>query len=148
MNKRFETFTLQIAKISRCIRRIKTDEMKEFHLKTSHVSCIYYLYAKGPMTAKELSEICDEDKAAVSRSLIYLEKNDYVFCECKARKRYKEPIMLTEKGKQVGELIEGKINNILRQSALGLSEEELGIFYRGLFVIGDNLQKICDIYEE
>ena len=148
MKERFETFTLQIAKISRCIRKLKTEEMKGFHLKTPHVFCIYYLYSKGPMTAKELSEICDEDKAAVSRSLIYLEKNDYVFCESKARKRYKEPIMLTEKGKQVGELIEEKINNILRQSALGLSEEELEIFYRGLFVIGDNLQKICDICEE
>ncbi len=148
MEERFETFTVQIAKISRCIRKIKTEEMREFSLKTPHVSCLYYLYCKGPLTAKELCDICDEDKAAVSRTLIYLEKKDYVFCESKARKRYKEPIMLTEKGKKVAQMIEEKINRILRETSIGLNESELEIFYRGLALIGNNLQKISDTYEE
>jgi DNA-binding MarR family transcriptional regulator len=148
MKDRFETFTLQIAKISRCIRKLKTEEMKEFQLKTPHVACIYYLYSKGPMTAKDLSDICDEDKAAVSRALIYLEKKDYVFYESKARKRYKEPIMLTEKGKKIGRIIEEKIGKILQQSSNGLTLEELATFYHGLSVIGQNLQMLCDNYEE
>ena len=33
MQQRFETFTVLIAKISRSIRRIKAEEMSEFHLK-------------------------------------------------------------------------------------------------------------------
>lgn len=148
MRERFETFTVQIARISRCIRKIKTEEMREFSLKTPHVSCLYYLYCRGPLTAKELCDICDEDKAAVSRTLIYLENNDYVFCESKAQKRYKEPIMLTEKGKQVAQMIEEKINRILKETSVGLSESELEIFYRGLALIGNNLQKISDTYEE
>ena len=148
MRERFETFTVQIARISRCIRKIKTEEMREFSLKTPHVSCLYYLYCRGPLTAKELCDICDEDKAAVSRTLIYLENNDYVFCESKAQKRYKEPIMLTEKGKQVAQMIEEKINRILKETSVGLSESELEIFYRGLTLIGNNLQKISDTYEE
>ena len=148
MKERFETFTVQVAKISRCIRKIKTEEMREFSLKTPHVSCLYYLYCKGPLTAKELCDICDEDKAAVSRTLIYLEKNNYVFYESKAQKRYKEPIMLTPKGKEVGKIIEEKISKILQETSVGLSESELEIFYRNLALIGNNLQNICDTYEE
>jgi DNA-binding MarR family transcriptional regulator len=122
--------------------------MKEFQLKTPHVACIYYLYSKGTMTAKDLSDICDEDKAAISRALIYLEKKNYIFYESVARKRYKEPIMLTEKGKEVGKVIKEKIEEILQQSSNGLTSEELAIVYHGLSVIGKDLQTLCDIYEE
>ncbi|MBQ7880983.1 MAG: hypothetical protein IJ358_04000 [Clostridia bacterium] len=53
MEQRFETFTVQIAKISRCIRKIKSEEMAEFNLKSPHVSCLYYLYRQNnKMTAK------------------------------------------------------------------------------------------------
>ena len=69
MQQRFETFTVLIAKISRSIRRIKAEEMSEFHLKGPHVSCLYYLTQLGPLTAGQLCDRCEEDKAAVSRSL-------------------------------------------------------------------------------
>ena len=92
MQQRFETFTVLIAKISRSIRRIKAEEMSEFHLKGPHVSCLYYLTQLGPLTAGQLCDRCEEDKAAVSRSLEYLEQNGYV---TRPDKRYRSP--LTEK---------------------------------------------------
>lgn len=69
MEERFETFTVLIARISRSIKRIKADEMADFELKGPHVSCLYYLSQRDGMTAAELCERCDEDKAAISRSL-------------------------------------------------------------------------------
>ena len=95
MQQRFETFTVLIAKISRSIRRIKAEEMSEFHLKGPHVSCLYYLTQLGPLTAGQLCDRCEEDKAAVSRSLEYLEQNGYV---TRPDKRYRSPLTLTEKG--------------------------------------------------
>ena len=68
MEERFETFTVLIARISRSIKRIKADEMADFELKGPHVSCLYYLSQQDGMTAAELCERCDEDKAAISRS--------------------------------------------------------------------------------
>ena len=94
MQQRFETFTVLIAKISRSIRRIKAEEMSEFHLKGPHVSCLYYLTQLGPLTAGQLCDRCEEDKAAVSRSLEYLEQNGYV---TRPDKRYRSPLTLTEK---------------------------------------------------
>ena len=99
MEERFETFTVLIMRISRSIKRIKADEMADFELKGPHVSCLYYLSQRDGMTAAELCERCDEDKAAISRSLDDLEKNGYITCASGAGKRYKSPLRLTERGR-------------------------------------------------
>jgi len=148
MENRFETFTKQIAKINRNIRKIKTEEMQEFDLKSPHVSCLYYLYNQKSMTSKQLSEACDEDKASISRSIEFLEKNGYLTCKSKNEKRYKSPLVLTEKGMVVGKEISNKIHNILSLSNQGLSEVDTEIFYKSLIQISDNLQKFCDKYGE
>ena len=124
MEERFETFTVLIARISRSIKRIKADEMADFELKGPHVSCLYYLSQQDGMTAAELCERCDEDKAAISRSLDDLEKNGYITCASGAGKRYKSPLRLTERGKAVGRAIGEKIMRIVEAASEGLSEAE------------------------
>ena len=86
MEGRFETFTVLIAKISRSIRRIKAEGMAEFGLKGPHVSCLYYLSVFGEQTASELCDRCDEDKAAISRSIEYLEREGYIISKSDAHK--------------------------------------------------------------
>ena len=114
MEERFAAFTVLIAKINRNIRRIKTEEMAEFHLKGPHVACLYHLTTAGPLTAGELCDRCDEDKAAISRSLDFLEKEGYLVCDSSARKRYRSPLRLTEKGEATGRRIMEKIDRIVR----------------------------------
>ena len=149
MEQRFETFTVQIAKISRYIRKIKTEEMAEFNLKSPHVSCLYYLYqSENGMTAKELCDVCEEDKAAISRAISYLEDNGYIECSSKTEKRYKSPLNLTEKGKIIGEKISIKVDRILDLASPGMNDGERKKFYQNLTTISNNLQKICDKYGE
>ena len=148
MQERFETFTVMIARLNRCIRKIKTEEMAEFDLKSPHVSCLYYLYKSDSLTSKELCDICEEDKANISRSIEYLEKNGYLVCKSKTEKRYKSPLVLTEKGRETGAYIVRKIDAILDSVSEGIPEEHRMIMYRSLSVICDNLQKICDAYDE
>lgn len=141
MEQRFETFTLLIAKISRSIRRIKTDEMMRFSLKGPHVSCLYYLSLDGPMTAAELCERCEEDKAAVSRSLEYLRANGYIASDGAAG-RYKCRLSLTEKGWTVCTAMGASIERILDAASMGLNEEERCAMYHALGVISANLEQI------
>ena len=148
MEERFQAFTVLISKISRCIRKIKTEEMAEFNLKSPHVSCLYYLYKEGSMTAKELCDICDEDKAAISRSLVCLEREGYIVCLSDAQKRYKSPLVLTEKGDIAGKRIADKIDGIIQKAGEGLSNEDRDIFYRSLGLISNNLHEICKNYSE
>ena len=120
--------------------------MAEFNLKSPHVSCLYYLYKEGPLTAKELCDICDEDKAAISRSIVYLERDGYITCLTDAHKRYKSPQKLTAKGEEAGKRVADKIDGIINKAGEGLSEEDRTIFYRSLGMINDNLQEICKNY--
>ena len=141
MFDRFEKFTLLINNIIRSIHKIKSEEMQKFNLKSTHVSCLYYLYReKNKLTAKELCNICNEDKAAISRAIEYLEKNNYVNCESKNEKRYKSPLMLTEKGQALGKLISDKIDQILKLASNGLNEEKRKLFYDCLTLISTNLE--------
>lgn len=142
MKDRFETFTVLIAKINRNIRKIKNQEMADHDLRSPHISCLYYLYSSEGLTATELCERCEEDKATISRSLEYLEKGGYLTCESKSVKRYKAPLFLTEKGKAVGKDIADKIDAVLEEIGTGLSEEERLAFYRSLTIISDSLEAI------
>ena len=146
MEERFKTFTVLIAKIGRGIRKIKTEEMAEFNLKSPHVSCLYYLYKSDSLTAKQLCDVCDEDKAAVSRSIDFLESNDYITCNSTVKKRYKSPLMLTQKGKTVAQKVAQKVDAILDEASLGLSENDRQIMYKSLNLISINLEKICKDY--
>ena len=144
MEERFETFTVLINDISRSIHKLKMAEMAEFDLKSSHVSCLYYLYRQKTLTARELCDVCSEDKANISRSVKYLEENGYLICESKRAKRYQSPLMLTERGREVGARIAGKIDRILSYASEGVAEEEREIMYRSLATVRENLKKICE----
>lgn len=142
---RFSRFTILINKIVRNIHRIKVEEMSRFGLKGTHVSCLYYLYREEkPLTASELTAICDEDKAAVSRAIDYLSKEGYVVCEGAALKKYKSPVVLTQKGMEVSKSIAARVDSILDAASEGLSDEDRAVFYKGLDLVSDNLQKMRD----
>lgn len=142
MINRFETFTVLIAKISRNIRKIKNQEMAAYNLRSSHISCLYYLYSSKGLTATDLCERCEEDKATISRSLGYLESNGYITCESKSAKRYKSLLTLTEKGKEVGKKIADRIDSVFKEISIGLTEEERVSLYRSLSIISGKLEAI------
>lgn len=148
MKERFETFTVLIAKISRNIKKIKNQEMAEYDLRSPHISCLYYLYISDGLTATDLCEKCEEDKATISRSLDYLESHGYLTCDSKFAKRYKSPLILTDKGYEVGKSISDKISLVLDEISVDLTEEERIAFYRSLSIISDGLENIANRFDE
>ena len=144
MEHRFETFTVLINRISRNIRKIKNQEMAEYDLRSAHVSCLYYIYTAKSITASELCEKCEEDKATISRALEYLESREIITCQSKSAKRYKSPLILTEKGLVVGRKIADKIDGVLEEISGGLSEEERLAFYRSLSIISSSLDAVAN----
>ena len=95
----------------------------------------------GPLTAAELCDRCEEDKAAISRSLDYLEKNGYIICEGAEKKRYKAPLRLTEKGRAAASGIAARIDRIVDAASEGLTEQERAVMYRALTRISGNLER-------
>lgn len=141
MIQRYETFTVLIAKINRSIRRLKLQEMAEYQMGSVQTSCLYYLSRDPGLTAAELCEHCQEDKATISRALGWLEDNGYILPRESGGKRYKAPIVLSEKGETVGREIADKIDTVLNAVASSLSESEREEFYRCLSIISDDLER-------
>ena len=143
--ERFETFTVLMAKINRNIRRIKLHEMSAHNLGSVHTSCLYYLSREDGLTAAELCELCQEDKATISRALSRLEADGYVLSRESEGKRYKAPIVLSEKGKAIGGEIAAKIGAVLDSIGKELSTEERVEFYRCLNIISSCLEKAAGV---
>lgn len=144
MEDRFETFTVLINRISRNIRKIKNQEMAEYGLRSAHVSCLYFIYKTNCITATELCEKCEEDKATISRALDFLERNGFISCASQTAKRYKSPSVLTEKGALVAQKIVDKVDGVLDEISVDLSEEERVAFYRSLFVISHSIEAVAN----
>ncbi|MBO5068153.1 MAG: hypothetical protein J6C62_07115 [Clostridia bacterium] len=141
MQEGFKTFSIYISTINRNIRRLKTEIMAKYDLKCPHVSSFYYLYTDGPLTAKELCDLCQEDKGALSRSIDYLEKEGFIENVQKGRK-YKVPLSLTEKGKVIGKYLVGKIDEYFNKASVGLSEADRVALFKGLAIVSENLESI------
>ena len=143
MQERFETFTVLINRISRNIKKIKNQEMAEYNLRSAQVSCLYYIYILKDATATDLCERCEEDKATISRALDYLCNNGYITREVESAKRYKSPLLLTDKGYKIGRKIADKIDGVLDTISGGLTEEERIAFYRSLSIVSESLDAVA-----
>ena len=85
--------------------------------------------------------------ARAGKDVLLIEKNGYLEAMEKEHKKYKRPLELTEKGLQTGKHISERIDSILETSSDGVSEEERNVLYLSLSQISENLQKICDRYD-
>ena len=143
MIQRFETFVTAIAQINRSIQRIKNREMAAMGLKGTHVMCVFQLrqHPEG-LTTTQLAQLCDEDKAAVSRALAELEAQGLTTAApTPGPRRYRTPILLTEKGCQVADQVDSRIMEAVRLAAQGYSAQERDNFYRVLLQVAENLQR-------
>jgi len=142
MLQRFEAFVTGITICYRYIQRIKSAEMTELGLKSTHVMCLFYLHhSKESLTAAQLCQLCAEDKAAISRTLMTLHEKGYIQT---GEKRYRSPIALTPAGCKVASQVDNLIAQWVSLGGDGLSEEERSIFYKSLAHISENLHQKFD----
>ena len=88
--------------------------------------------------------MCNEDKASISRSIEFLEKNNLIICNSNKKKRYNSSFNLTERGLQIATSIATKIDSFLEIASNGLTENERIIMYKCLNLIDKNLENFCN----
>ena len=143
MLDRFEKFSLAIAEINRCWHKIAGEELAKYNLKASHVTYLLVLdrYPEG-LTAPTLAELCDRDKADVSRMLSILEDKGLVTKDGIGSNRYRGFLRLTPEGQTVAEELSRRAELAVEQAGEGLTERERIIFYSALDTITKNLRRI------
>ncbi len=142
MVKRFESFVSGITACYRYIQKIKSTEMTEFGLKGTHVMCVFHLNRNADgLTASQLSSLCGEDKAAVSRALSELSEKGYINADSdETKKKYRSVITLTEKGEELAKKLDSLIDQWVDLGGDGLTDEERDTFYSALEKIANNLK--------
>ena len=131
-------FSQAVSCLYRDMQKIERMEMERYGLKAIHGECLLALMDSS-MTAARLGEICDKDKAAVSRAVADLENQGLLT----RQGRYRIPLTLTEAGREAAMTVARKSMLEVQQAGEGLSEEKQKIFYEVAAQLAGNLHTIC-----
>ena len=149
MQQRYETFTLRIMNISRCVQKIKNAEMAALGLKGKQVQCLFALFnLKDGASLTALCELCDEDKGMMSRTLKELMAQGLVYVDEQKNRKYRNPFRLTGKGNEIADIVSVKISEMLNLGSMGITEADRERLYGTLTQISDNLTNICNSYKK
>lgn len=142
---RFEQFTSAVAGISRCVQKIERTEMAKFGLKGPQTQCMVALshYPEG-ITFGTLREVCNKDKAAISRTIADLEQQGMVERICPRGNHYRALLRLTPQGQKIATQVQERAILAVDEASLGLDEAQREALCQMLDTVARNLQAICD----
>ena len=144
MLSRFEQFATSITCIYRYIQKIERMEMEQYGLKGPHAQCLLAMsrYPEG-ITAARLCEICDKDKAAVSRMVAELEEKELLLRDTVGGVRYRARLKLTAKGLAAAEHVSRRAQLAVEEASSGMTDQQRIAMYGALDLIAGNLHTIC-----
>ncbi len=143
MQSRYEQFAGSVLCLYRCIQKIQRTEMAKYGLKGSHAQCLLAMsrYPEG-ITATSLCQLCDKDKAAISRTLSELSRQGLITRKCREGQVYRTPYVLTEQGRAAADRVDQAARLAVEQAGVGLTEERRTVFYATLDLLATNLTRI------
>lgn len=144
MVSRYESFSTCISCMYHDIQRIERVEMARYGLKGPHAQCLLAMgrYPEG-ITAVRLCEVCEKDKAAISRIVAELEQMGMVRRTEHNGTRYRASLTLTEQGQTAAKAVEEKARLAVERAGAGLDDKSREVFYSVLALIAGNLHVIC-----
>lgn len=145
MISRFEHFSTSISCISRYIQRIERTEMEKYGLKGPYAQCLLVMsrYPEG-ITATRLCQVCDRDKAAVSRMVTELEEKGMIRRADPNGQRYRAVLQLTQEGETAACHVDELARRAVEEASAGMTDEQRSIMYAALDLIAENLESICN----
>ena len=145
MLSRFQQFSYVISEINRQIQKIERDEMIKYGCKGAFAQYLVALlnHPEG-LTAARLCQICDKDKAAVSRMVSEMQEKGMVTRSSESTRSYNAPILLTEDGRKAAEHVCMKARAAVKAVGGEMSEEERRVLYSLLDSIAGKLQRLSE----
>ncbi len=144
MLDRFERFSFAISEISRCWRKLASEELAKYGLKSPHATYLttMYKYPQG-ITVPQLCEVCGKDKSDASRMLAILEEKGLVEKRLVDGSLYRGLLVLTDEGKAAAEHVCERASRAVEMAGKDLTDETREIFYKALESITSNLHELC-----
>lgn len=143
MLDRFEHFSYSISNIYRHIMKIEREEMEKYGLRGSYVQYLIAMkrFPDG-VTSTQLCEICDKDKAAISRVVAEMESKGIIKRENDKNNLYRAKLVLTDEGNKAANYVCERAEKAVFAAGKGLDEEDRKIFYGALAIFEANLRRI------
>jgi DNA-binding MarR family transcriptional regulator len=143
MLDRYEQFSFIISVINRKIQKIERDEMIKYGHKGSFAQYLTAMrrHPEG-ITAAQLSELCDKDKAAVSRVISEMIEKGLVVRNTSNDTLYRAKLVLTHEGERIAEFVAKRAMAAVLAVGNELSDSERKMFYSTLDFISNKLETI------
>lgn len=143
MDNRFEHFTLDIFNISRYWNKLATEEMKKYGLRGTHALYLLMLDSyEGEITAARLADLCQRDKADVSRAIADFQKKEIL--KPYDGPRYRVTPKLTPRGRALADQLRARAAVALDLAGQGITDEMRENMYHCLDLIASNMRGICE----
>lgn len=144
MVNRFALISASVSSMYHDIQKIERVEMAKYGLKGPHAQCLFAMSScPEGVTSARLCELCEKDKAAISRTVAELELAGLVNRVERNGSRYRALLVLTEKGRETAQSVNEKVRMAVEQAGEGLNDAQREVFYPVLAQIAKNLHTIC-----
>ena len=144
MISKYELFSTSVSCLYRDIQKIERNEMAKFGLKGPHAQCLLVMsrFPQG-VTSAQLCDLCEKDKAAISRTVAEMEEAGLITRAERNGVRYRSALTLTQAGKIAAEAVSQRATQAVEEAGAGLNDEQREVFYSVLGIISENLHTIC-----
>ena len=140
MIDRFERFSFAISEISRCWRKLASEELAKYGLKSPHATYLTTMnkYPDG-ITVPKLCEVSGKDKSDASRMIAILEEKGLACKKDVGGSLYRGLWVLTDEGKKAAEQVSLRASKAVELAGKDLTDETRDVFYKALESITSNL---------
>ena len=143
MISRYEQFSYVISSMYRGIQRIERAEMVKYGYKGSYAQYLVALtrFPEG-LTLLQLCEVCEKDKAAVSRAVADMEENGLLIRVSAAGKNshYRAMIRLSPEGERISGIVCERAQAVVNEIGKDLTDEQRSVFYSAMNLIAGGME--------
>ena len=117
MQERYEQFSFVVSAINRHIQKLERDEMIKFGYKGAFAQYLMAMrhYPQG-VTSAQLSEMCDKDKAAVSRNVGEMIEKGLVVRKSATDSLYRAKLILSQEGEKIADFVANRASAGIRRN--------------------------------
>ena len=120
------------------------EKMEKYGLKGVYSQFLVSIQRyKDGITAAQLCEVCDLDKAAVSRAVAEMTQRDLLERVCANETGYRARLKLTDKGQEAANYVNRLALTAVEAAGKALTDESRAVMYTALESIAAELSVIC-----
>lgn len=143
--ERYVKFCMAVEQMAKTLQKYKNEKLAVFGLRSMHLMFMFQLnQAEEGLTGTELAVNCSVDKAFISRVTGELSELGYIEYRNKTGTKYKNKLILTEKGREVMEKVSEIIDTTIAAVSKEITTAEFDIFYKVLGTVNSNLERFSD----